>query len=155
MLRMLHPKSIREFVITASPSLSGNYMYSDNMPLITEHVAGNLYTIHTSGDDTVRTTSGGYWRLSHVECAAATRQFSLTTLAARSVAQSTSNCHPQRSGTVHVSASNKIEFYCHERNVVRSLFENKEECYFKRGTAVSYVSSTRTVFVPERAKRET
>jgi hypothetical protein len=114
-----------------SSSWSGNYKYSDNLSQITECGSGRLYTIHTSGDEDIF-NSKGYWRLSRIDWDASGAP-TLKTIAGRSQKQSLNSCHLRSSGTVHVNAKNKLEFICHERNVVETFWEKSDYFSFKIG----------------------
>jgi hypothetical protein len=113
-------------------SWSGNYKYSDNLSLITECGSGRLYTIHTSGDEKI-VNSKGYWRLSRVDWDAGGVP-TLKTLSAKTQSQRLNSCHLRSSGTVHVNGAHDLQFICHERNVVKILWEKSDYFSFKFGT---------------------
>lgn len=116
-------------------SWSGNYQYSDNLSLITECGTGHLYTIHTSGEgDDWRDVvdPDGYWRLSRVDWDENGNPV-LTTLAGRTQDSDYSDCHHRSSATVHVSKDNQLDFFCHERSVSKTFWEDEEYYGFRYG----------------------
>jgi hypothetical protein len=65
---MLHPESIAKMTYILRLQLAHVVVWE---PHVLGEPTGRLYTINTSGDDAVRTTSGRYLRLSRGECVTA------------------------------------------------------------------------------------
>lgn len=107
---------------------------SDNLSLITECGTGRLYTIHASGDSNWHEfVSRGHWRLSRVDWDEKAGKPVLKTLDGYKVSQDKRNCHLRSAGTVHATRNHKLEFYCHERNLVHGGILSHDEFFFKLG----------------------
>ncbi len=89
------------------------YTFSENLTAITECGTGDIYTIHTTGDEIgLRAINGnGYWRLSKLE--QQQTSFRLKPINAFSNRQNMVNCHMRATATVYVTPRHQLEFYCH------------------------------------------
>ena len=89
------------------------YMFSENMSLVTECGTGDVYAIHTTGDEKgVSMISGkGYWRLSKLVTDG--KALGLTAINAFSTRQDIKRCNLRASATVSVNSQNRLEFVCH------------------------------------------
>lgn len=87
--------------------------FSENLSLVTECGTGDIYAIHTSGDEKgISAISGnGYWRLSKL--VDNHNKLSLNPISAFSNRQNMSSCNVRAAATVYVNQQNKLEFYCH------------------------------------------
>ena len=119
------------------------FKYSENLSVITECGTGDIYTIHTSGDEKgVSAIKGkGYWRLSKLQISKG--KLGLKPVSAFSSAQNLSSCSSRASATVFSNPRHKLEFYCHGYakdpdgsmfNVLGPSSRNKDRFYFKVGT---------------------
>lgn len=90
-----------------------SYGFSENLSLITECGTGDVYAVHTTGDEKgVKAIKGnGYWRLSKLRDNYGSPEF--TPINAFSTRQNMSSCNVRASATVHVNNQRKLEFYCH------------------------------------------
>lgn len=118
------------------------YAFSENLSLITECQTGDIYTIHTSGDQKgVSAISGnGYWRLSKLQSKSS--KFSLRPISAFVNRQNMPSCNVKASGSVHVNSKHNLEFYCHGYakdpdgslfNVLGKSSRHGDKFYFKVG----------------------
>ena len=87
--------------------------YSENLSVMTECGSGDIYTVHTTGDEKgVSAIRGnGYWRLSKLSNRGG--QLSLNPVSAFSNQQNMSSCNVRAAATVYVNPQHKLEFYCH------------------------------------------
>ena len=119
------------------------YAYSENLSLMTECGTGDIYTVHTSGDEKgVSAIRGkGYWRLSRLE--ERSGKLALRSLNAFSIRQNMTSCNVRAAATVHVNPQHKLEFYCHGYakdpdgstfNVLGPSSRNADRFNFQRGT---------------------
>ena len=119
------------------------FKYSENLSVITECGTGDIYTIHTSGDEKgVAAIKGkGYWRLSQLQ----TQQgkLSLRPISGFSSRQNMNSCNLRAAATVFANAQHKLEFYCHGYakdpdgsmfNVLGPSSRNQDKFYYKVGT---------------------
>ena len=92
---------------------SRKLIYSENMTLITECGTGDIYAIHTSGDQKgISAVKGnGYWRLSKLM----QHQNKLSFRAVRAfiTRQNMASCNVRASATAFVTPQHKLELYCH------------------------------------------
>ncbi len=117
--------------------------FSENLSVITECGTGDIYTVHSSGDEKgVSAISGnGYWRLSKL--VDNRNKLSLKPLSAFSIRQNMTSCNVRSAATVHVNAQHQLEFYCHGYakdpdgttfNVLGKSSRGIDKFYFKKGT---------------------
>ncbi len=140
------PQSIRFLnqSTTNKPSQWPNgFRFSENMSLITECGSGDIYAIHTTGDEKGLSalTGNGYWRLSKL----VSRQniLGLTAINGFSNRQNIKSCYARAAATVHVNPQNRLEFHCHAYakdpdgslfNVLGTPSRNADKFYFTQGT---------------------
>lgn len=119
------------------------FKFSENMSLITECGTGDIYAIHTSGDEKGLSalTGNGYWRLSKL----VSRQniLGLTAINGFTKRQNIKSCYARAAATVHVNPQNRLEFLCHAYakdpdgslfNVLGKPSRNADKFYFTQGT---------------------
>lgn len=117
--------------------------FSENLSVITECGTGDIYTIHSSGDEKGMSaiTGNGYWRLSKL--VDNQNSLSLRPLNAFSIRQNMTSCNVRSAATVHVNAQHQLEFYCHGYakdpdgttfNVLGKSSRGIDKFYFKKGT---------------------
>ncbi len=90
--------------------------YSENLSLITECGTGDIYAVHTSGDEKgVSAIRGnGYWRLSRLMVNKANNnKLSLKPISGFSNQQNMSSCNVRAAATTFVNPEHQLEFYCH------------------------------------------
>ena len=89
------------------------FAYSENMSLITECGTGDVYAIHTTGDEQgISAISGkGYWRLSKLISNG--KALGLTSVNAFTTGQDMKRCNVRAAATVNVNPQNRLEFVCH------------------------------------------
>jgi len=87
--------------------------YSENMSAITECGTGDIYAVHTTGDEQgLSAIAGkGYWRLSKVVSNG--KALGLKAINAFTTAQDMKRCNVRASATVNVNSRNRLEFVCH------------------------------------------
>ncbi len=115
------------------------YAFSENLSLISECSSGDIYAVHTSGDeDGINAIRGqGYWRLSKVVQQG--QQLRLQPLIAFQNKQSLDKCSMRAAATVRVNPDNQLEFYCHGYaknpggSTLNVLGKAKNRFYFKVG----------------------
>ncbi len=120
---------------------SKGFAFSENLSLIKECGTGDIYAIHTTGDEKgIRAINGnGYWRLSKL-----VKQGGLTLqpLNALTTRQNMSSCNVRAAATVFVNRQHKLEFYCHGYakdpdgstfNVLGPSSRHADKFYFKAG----------------------
>ena len=118
------------------------YQYSENMSLITECGTGDVYSIHTTGDEQgVSAISGkGYWRLSKLVSNG--KALGLTAINAFSTRQDMKRCNVRASATVNVNPQKRLEFVCHGYakdpdgsgfNVLGKSSRNRDKFYYNVG----------------------
>ncbi len=118
------------------------YGFSENLSLMTECGTGDIYAIHTTGDEKgIKAINGnGYWRLSRLEKNHGALRF--TPVNAFSTRQNMSSCNVRAAATVFVNARHQLEFYCHGYakdpdgstfNVLGSSSRNADKFYFRAG----------------------
>lgn len=92
---------------------SNKFNYSENMSLITECGTGDVYSVHTTGDEQgISAISGkGYWRLSKLVSNG--RLLGLTPINAFTTRQDLKRCNVRAAATVSVNTRNRLEFACH------------------------------------------
>ncbi|MEE9302287.1 MAG: hypothetical protein V3U84_00740 [Thiotrichaceae bacterium] len=121
---------------------SRGFAFSENLSAITECGTGDIYTIHTSGDEKgIRAINGnGYWRLSKLEQHQGKLQ--LKAINGFSSKQNMSSCNVRAAATVYVTPQHHLEFYCHGYakdpdgsmfNVLGSSSRGKDKFYFRTG----------------------
>jgi len=119
------------------------FKYSENLSVVTECGTGDIYTIHTSGDERVVSAikGKGYWRLSKLQIHKG--KLSLKPISAFSSAQNLSSCSSRAAATVFANPQHRLEFYCHGYakdpdgsmfNVLGPSSRNKDRFYFNSGT---------------------
>ncbi len=92
---------------------SRSFGFSENLSLLTECGTGDVYAIHTTGDEKgIKAISGnGYWRLSKLNETHGSLSFA--PINAFSSRQNMSSCNIRAAATVFVNPQHKLEFYCH------------------------------------------
>jgi len=116
--------------------------FSENLSVITECGTGDVYTVHTTGEQKgVKAIRGnGYWRLSALKNK--NGKLELTPINAFSQRQNMPSCNIRAAATVHVNKQRKLEFYCHGYakdpdgstfNVLGKSSRNNDSFRFKRG----------------------
>lgn len=119
------------------------FQFSENISVITECGTGDIYTIHTSGDEKGASAIKGkaYWRLSRLQ--EYKGKLGLSPISAFTSTQNISNCSARAAATVFANPQHKLEFYCHGYakdpdgstfNVLGPSSRNKDRFYFKVGT---------------------
>lgn len=117
--------------------------FSENLSLITECGTGDIYSIHTGGDQKgIKAISGnGYWRLSKLNRNQG--KLSLSPINAFITRQNMTNCNVRAAATVHVNSQHRLEFYCHgyakdpdgsDFNVLGRSSRAADKFYFRTGT---------------------
>ncbi len=123
-----------------------SFAFSENLTAITECGTGDIYTIHTSGDEKgISAINGnGYWRLSKLEL----QQGALTLKPLRgfSSQQNMLTCAIRAAATAYVTPQHQLEFYCHgyakdpdgtTLNVLGQSSRGADKFYFKAGVLPS------------------
>ena len=116
--------------------------YSENMSLITECGTGDVYSIHTTGDEKgVSAISGkGYWRLSKLVTNG--KALGLTAVNAFTTRQDIKRCNVRAAATVNVNPQNRLEFVCHGYakdpdgsgfNILGKSSRNRDKFYYNVG----------------------
>ena len=116
--------------------------YSENLSLITECGTGDIYAVHTTGDEKGMSaiTGKGYWRLSKLSQRG--KVLGLKAVNAFTNRQNMKSCNVRAAATVHVNPQHKLEFYCHAYakdpdgstfNVLGKSSRNADKFYFKVG----------------------
>ena len=120
-----------------------NLAYSENLSMITECGTGDIYTVHTTGDEKgFSMISGkGYWRLSKLVKKG--NALGLTAVNAFTNRQNIKSCNVRAAASVYVNPQRRLEFYCHGYakdpdgstfNVLGRSSRNQDRFRFKRGT---------------------
>lgn len=135
------------FINQTASSLPNNwpraYQYSENLSVITECRTGDIYTIHTSGNEkgTSMIRGNGYWRLSQVKSHRG--KLHLQPIGGFSSRQNMVSCNMRAAATVFANQNKKLEFYCHGYakdpdgstfNVLGPSSRNADKFYYKVGT---------------------
>ena len=118
--------------------------FSENLSVITECRTGNIYTVHTSGDEKgISAINGnGYWRLSRLE-EGRRGNLRLRPIDAFTTRQNMQSCNVRAAASVFVNRQHKLEFYCHGYakdpdgstfNILGSSSRNNDKFKFKVGT---------------------
>lgn len=115
------------------------FRFAENMSLITECGSGDIYAVHTTGDQNgLSAISGnGYWRLSKLQQQG--QQLTLQPVNAFISTQEIASCSMRATATVHVNPANRLEFYCHgyaknpKGTVMNVLGKSKNKFKFKVG----------------------
>lgn len=110
----LQVKLVNQSRYTAAPQWGGkDYRYSENLSVISECGTGNIYVVHTSGDQEGISglIGGAYWRLSKLTGSAP--HLRLTPVDVFEMRQNTEDCHIRSAATVGVYQG-KLEFLCHQ-----------------------------------------
>lgn len=116
--------------------------YSENMSLITECDTGDVYAVHTTGDENgIAAISGkGYWRLSKLVSNG--KALGLKAVNAFTTGQDMKRCNVRASATVSVNPQNRLEFLCHGYakdpdgsgfNVLGKSSRNQDKFYYNVG----------------------
>lgn len=120
----------------------GILAFSENMSLITECGTGDVYSVHTTGDEQgLSAISGkGYWRLSKLVNNG--KVLGLKAVNAFTTGQDMKRCNVRASATVNVNARNRLEFVCHGYakdpdgsgfNVLGKSSRNRDKFYYNVG----------------------
>ncbi len=136
-------KFLNESATTRPAQWPAGLGYSENLSLITDCGSGDIYAIHTTGDEKgIAAISGnGYWRLSKLVKSGET--LGLTAVNAFTSRQNMKSCNVRAAATVHVNPAHKLEFYCHGYakdpdgslfNVLGKTSRNRDKFYYKVGT---------------------
>lgn len=98
---------------TKPPQWPQGFRFAENMSLVTECGSGDIYAVHTTGDQNGLTaiSGNGYWRLSKL--AQRGQQLTLQPVNAFINTQNIASCSMRATATVHVNPANRLEFYCH------------------------------------------
>ena len=118
------------------------YAFSENLTVITECGTGDIYTVHTSGEEKgVQAVKGrGFWRLSKLELDQ--NNLGLKAIRGFSNHQNLFNCSMRAAATVYVSPQHQLEFYCHAYakdpdgsilNVLGQSSRGADKFYFRSG----------------------
>lgn len=118
------------------------FNYSENMSLITECGTGDVYSVHTTGDEQgISAISGkGYWRLSKLVSNG--KALGLTAVNGFTTGQDMKRCNVRASATVNVNPQNRLEFVCHGYakdpdgsgfNVLGKSSRNRDKFYYNVG----------------------
>jgi len=118
------------------------YQYSENLSVITECGTGDIYTIHTSGNEKGASMirGNGYWRLSQVKSHKG--KLHLQPIGGFSSKQNMVSCSMRAAATVFANQNNYLEFYCHGYakdpdgstfNVLGPSSRNADKFYYKIG----------------------
>ncbi len=113
--------------------------FSENLSLLSECGSGDIYAIHSGGDeDEMSVIRGqGYWRLSKV--VVRQQRLSLRPLSAFMQPQNMDKCSLRAAATVRVNPDHQLEFYCHgyaknpEGSMLNILGKAHNRFYFKVG----------------------
>lgn len=119
-----------------------SYQFSENLSLITECGTGDIYSIHTTGNEKgVSMIRGrGFWRLSKLN--KVNGKLQLDAINGFSSGQNMVSCNMRATATVFVNQNNKLEFYCHAYakdpdgslfNVLGPSSHNADKFYFRVG----------------------
>ncbi len=139
-----HPKRLKfigKSVFTKPPQWSKGFGFSENLSLIKECGTGDIYAIHTTGDEKgIRAINGnGYWRLSKLVNQGGLK---LQPVNAFTTRQNMSSCNVRAAATVFVNRQHKLEFYCHGYakdpdgstfNVLGPSSRGADKFYFRAG----------------------
>jgi len=117
--------------------------FSENLSLITECGTGDIYSVHTSGDEKgiSAITGNGYWKLSKL--VRKERSLGLTAINAFTMRQDMKSCNIRAAATVGVTPQNRMEFSCHGYakdpdgttfNVLGRSSRNRDKFRFRIGT---------------------
>ncbi len=109
---------------------TGNYMYTENLSVISECGTGDIYVVNTSGD-----TNGGtgYWLLSRVE-KSWNDGLGLRPLRAYHQDQDRGDCKLRASGTVWAGEDGNLQLICHEPKTFNGVFDgNADSMSFRHG----------------------
>ena len=120
----------------------GILAFSENMSLIPECGTGDVYAIHTTGDEQgLSAIAGkGYWRLSKLVTNG--KALGLKAVNAFTTGQDMKRCNVRASATVNVNPRNKLEFVCHGYakdpdgsgfNVLGKASRNQDKFYYNVG----------------------
>ena len=118
------------------------FAYSENMSLITECGTGDVYSVHTTGDEQgISAISGkGYWRLSKLVSNG--KALGLKAVNAFTTGQDMKRCNVRASATVNVNPQNRLEFVCHAYakdpdgsgfNILGKSSRNRDRFYYNVG----------------------
>ena len=128
---------------TKKPSQWPNILsFSENMSAITECGTGDIYTVHTTGDEQgLSAIAGkGYWRLSKLVSNG--KALGLKAVNAFTTGQDMKRCNVRASATVNVNARNRLEFVCHGYakdpdgsgfNILGKASRNRDKFYYNVG----------------------
>ena len=116
--------------------------FSENLSLITECGTGDVYSVHTTGDEQgISAIAGkGYWRLSKLVSNG--KALGLKAVNAFTTGQDMKRCNVRASATVNVNAQNRLEFVCHGYakdpdgtgfNILGKASRNRDKFYYNVG----------------------
>jgi len=147
-LKSINGRPVSITLISESASIKpakwpSSLTFSENLSLITECGSGDIYSIHTSGDEkgVLAISGNGYWRLSKL--VSQQNRLSLKPISAFASRQNMSSCNIRAAATVHVNEQHQLEFYCHAYakdpdgstfNVLGKSSRGIDKFYFKKGT---------------------
>lgn len=131
-----YPTSIKllsEARLNKPANLDRKFAFSENLSLVTECKTGDIYAIHTTGDEKgVNALIGkGYWRLSKLIGTRKNPQLSV--ISGWKSTQNIHNCHLRSTGTVYVNPQHNMEFYCHGYARSKKAGKLSDKFYFKVG----------------------
>ena len=140
--RPVRLKFLAKSVFTKPAQWSKGFGFSENLSLVKECGSGDIYAIHTTGDEKgIRAINGnGYWRLSKLVNQGGLK---LQPVNAFTTRQNMSSCNVRAAATVFVNRQHKLEFYCHGYakdpdgstfNVLGPSSRTADKFYFKVGT---------------------
>lgn len=121
---------------------SNKFNFSENLSLITECGTGDVYAVHTTGDEQgISAISGkGYWRLSKLVSNG--KALGLTSVNAFTTGQDMKRCNVRAAATVSVNTQNRLEFVCHGYakdpdgsgfNILGKPSRNRDKFYYNVG----------------------
>jgi hypothetical protein len=110
---------------------SGKYRFSENLSLITECGTGDIYAIHTTGDQNGVNAvfGGGYWRLTKVIWQG--NNPALQPVQAFRMKQNLNNCHMRSAASVRVNPHHQMEFACHGFTSAAGYSGNKSDAQLR------------------------
>ena len=141
------PELIRylgQSAVTKAPSWPDLFRFSENLSVVTECGTGDIYTIHSGGEEVgIKAMKGkGFWRLSKL--IENNGKLKLAPINAFSKGQNMSSCSILAASSVHVNPQHKMEFYCHgyaknrngsDFNVLGKSNRTQDSFQFKVGIA--------------------
>ncbi len=136
-------KLVNESSVKKPSQWPRGFAFSENLSLITECGTGDIYAVHTTGDEKgISAIRGnGYWKLSKLVQHGS--KLDLSPVNAFMSRQNMTNCNMRAAATVGVTPQKRLEFSCHGYakdpdgsgfNVLGHSSRNKDKFYFRTGT---------------------